>query len=136
MNIHINVNLGDFDREMNEAAERLVQAAIHDLHIIGENYIVEAKEKRTYTDQTGHLRDANSYRIYRDGVSVDENIGVLKDGKPNPTDAMFDQLKTGKGLEFIVGDGMEYASFVEGKGFNVTTSGFLLVEREIREKFL
>ncbi|MDR3142702.1 MAG: hypothetical protein LBU37_13400 [Tannerellaceae bacterium] len=135
MNINININMGDFDREANEATERLYQAAIFELHNIGENYITRAKESGNYQDQSASLRNAHSYRIYRDGVSVDGNIGELPNGKPNPTGTMFDRLKTGKGLEFIVGNGMEYASFVEGMGFNVTTSGFLLVEREIRERF-
>lgn len=129
MRVGFKTDFSELDKAYKEAEEQLYQEAIAGLARIGEMYVSESRNSRTYKDRTGNLNNANSYRVYRDGVEV-----VGSTGRPE-TGSMFNQLKTGKGLELIVGNGMEYASFVEGKGFNVTTSGFMLVEREVREMF-
>ena len=94
---------------------------------IGEIYVIESRSKGSYTDRTTNLRNANSYAVYEDGIPIYENFG-----RPE-TQAFFDSKKNGVGLELIVGNGMEYASFVEGKNFDVCSSGFLKVESEVRK---
>lgn len=94
---------------------------------IGEMYIIESRSRGSYTDRTTNLRNANSYAVYRDGILMYGNFG-----RPE-TQTFFESNKYGIGLELIVGNGMEYASFVEGKNFNVCSSGFLKVESEVKK---
>ena len=127
--VRFNVDFSGFDSIIKEADKVIIDQTIQILTNIGERYINEGRESGTYTDRTGNLRNAHSYIINKDG---DRIAGVT--GRPE-TLQMFESMKTSIGIQLIVGDGMNYASFVEGRGYNVSTSGFMQVEREIREKF-
>lgn len=105
------------------------------LKSIGESYISHSKTFGSYQNRTNRLRGAHSYRVSLDGRVLFEYIGSLPGGEINPTRELFDENMTNKGLQLLVGDGMNYASFVEGKGFNVSDSGFRLVENQVRNIF-
>ncbi len=119
--------LDSFIKDIEKEASGIRRKAILKLSRIGEMYVAESRSKGSYQDQTGNLRNANSYAVYEDGIPIFENFG-----RPE-TQAFFDSKKNGVGLELIVGNGMEYASFVEGKNFDVCSSGFLKVESEVRK---
>jgi hypothetical protein len=127
--INVTGNSSGLD-EFEEAIETsLFQLVIRNLTNIGELYIARARERGNYTDQTGNLRGAHSYIVYHNGERV---AGVI--GRPETLE-MFEQLRKSEGWQFMVGDGMDYTSYVEGKGYDVCTSAFMTVERAIREKF-
>lgn len=130
--IRIKIDMSGLAKEFEKAKERLHHEIVSELQRIGEAYINRARENGSYQDRTTNLRNAHSYRVYRDGKNVAESMGTLA-SEANPTDAMFEELKSGVGYELIVGDGMEYASFVEGKNYDVSESGFMLVERMVNE---
>ena len=44
-----------------------------------------------------------------------------------------DKYKDGTGIELVCGNGMEYCTWVEAKGYDVVSSGFLKVESEARK---
>ena len=119
--------LDDFIKGVEKEALKSKRSSELRLARVGEMYISESRSKGSYQDQTGNLRNANSYAVYRDGVLLYGSFG-----RPE-TQSFFDSKKHGIGLELIVGNGMEYTSFVEGKGFNVCSSGFLKVESEVRK---
>lgn len=123
------IKFDDIDKELDEEIKKAKIEIADKLCIIGENYVNEAKERGTYQDRTTNLRNANSYRVYIDGVPYRESIGRTE------TNAMFDKMKIDTGIQLVVGNGINYASLVEGKGYNVTSSGFLKMEKEIRELF-
>lgn len=128
MIIDIKISFDDFDaiyKELDQLFDRVIKELIN----VGEEYIADGKTSGTYTDQTGNLRGAHSYIIYYNGERV---AGVI--GRPETLE-MFESMKESEGLQFIVGNGMYYASFVEGKGFNVSTSAFMKVERRVRGIF-
>lgn len=92
---------------------------------LGELFVNKARESGDYQDQTTNLRNSAAYRVYIDGV-------IFNESKMRPeTDMMFNGMKVSKGIQLVVGSGMEYASLVEGKGYDVASSGFHLVEREL-----
>ncbi|WP_353122663.1 hypothetical protein [Dysgonomonas capnocytophagoides] len=122
-----NANIGDWEDEINKAIESAMREQEIRLSRIGEMYVIESRTRGSYQDQTENLRNANSYAVFRNGELKQGNFG-----RPE-TKALFEKVKTGVGLELIVGNGMNYASFVEGHNFNVYSSGFLLVEREVRK---
>lgn len=128
--------LDSFIKDIEKEASGIRRKAILRLSRIGEMYIEQARSHKglkkegkgnDYEDQTTNLRNANSYAVYEDGIPIFENFG-----RPE-TQAFFESKKNGLGLELIVGNGMEYASFVEGKNFDVCSSGFLKVESEVRK---
>lgn len=124
------INLYGFDKELKEEIEAEKRKIAFELFKIGEAFVNEAKESGAYQDQTTNLRNANSYRVYIDGRVVHESIG-----RPE-TNVMFQGMVVPDGIQLVVGNGMNYASFVESKhGLNVVSSGFLLVERKVRELF-
>jgi hypothetical protein len=96
---------------------------------IGEDYVNTARETGEYKDRTKNLRNANSYEVYKNGASIFSNTGRPQTAK------LFEKEKTGAGIELLEGNGMEYASYVEGKGYNVCTEAFMKSERDLRNKF-
>jgi len=125
--IKIELDFGEVDKEVEKAIRDIKLEAARELSKIGEMYIATSREKGNYQNRTGVLRNANSYRVYLDGKSISELVSE------NETSEMFDKMKSNSGLQLIVGNGMEYASFVEGKGFDVSTSGFLKVMEEVQK---
>lgn len=124
--ININIDLSGLDdilKEIEAAERRLILR----LQRMGEQYVAMARQKGNYTDQTGNLRNANSYRLYKDGKVLFQSIGSSATGK------FLDNYIIGVGLELVCGNGMEYCTYVEGKGYNVVSSGFLKVESEARK---
>jgi hypothetical protein len=123
--IAIHFNVSGLDELYRQAEQQVKKEMLNELARTGEGYVNMARGTGTYTDRTGNLRNANSYRIYKDGIVVSESIGRPETGK------MFDELKSGIGIEALFGNGMEYASFVEGKGYNVVSEAFLWVEKRM-----
>lgn len=124
------IGFDGFEKDLKSEIEKEKKKIAFELFRIGEAYVNEAKESGAYQNRTKNLRNANSYRVYIDGKVVHESIG-----RPE-TNAMFEKMRIPEGIQLIVGNGMNYASFVESKhGLNVSSSGFLLVERRVRELF-
>jgi len=124
--IKIDVDLSGFDdvfREIEAQERKLILKMMR----IGEIYVGTSRQKGSYKDRTGNLRNANSYRLYKDGKVLYESIGL-------PAMSYFlDKYMDGTGIELVCGNGMEYCTYVEGKGYDVVSSGFLKVESEARK---
>ena len=124
INIDIDLSgLDDIFREIEAYERRLILR----LQRIGEQYVATSRQKGNYQDQTGNLRNANSYRIYKDGKVLFQSIGSSVTGK------FLDNYIIGVGLELVCGNGMEYCTYVEGHNFDVVSSGFLKVESEAKK---
>lgn len=124
--IKIDVDLSGFDDVFKEI-EAQERKLILKMMRIGETYVGTSRQKGSYKDRTGNLRNANSYRLYKDGKVLYESIGL-------PAMSYFlDKYMDGTGIELVCGNGMEYCSWVEGKGYDVVSSGFLKVESEARK---
>lgn len=124
--IKIDVDLSGIDDVFKEI-EAQERKLIIKMMRIGEVYVSTSKQKGSYQDQTGNLRNANSYRLYKDGKVLYQSIGL-------PTMGTFlDKYMDGTGIELVCGNGMEYCTWVEGKGKDVVSSGFLKVESEARK---
>lgn len=121
--IKIDVDLSGFDDVFKEI-EAQERKLILKMMRIGETYVGTSRQKGNYKDRTGNLRNANSYRLYKDGKVLYESIGL-------PAMSYFlDKYMDGTGIELVCGNGMEYCTWVEGKGYDVVSSGFLKVESE------
>ena len=101
---------------------------------VGERCIIEAREGGNYLDQTGNLRSSIGYAVILNGKIIQMGIGdVVKTGdKGNSKGEEFltERIKKAqkRGIQLIVTAGMNYAEYVEAKGYNVLTSAELKAE--------
>lgn len=131
--IKIDVDISGFDDVFKEI-EAQERKLILKMMRIGEAYVIEARRHKgqnsvpkDYMDHTENLRNANSYRVYKDGKVLFQGIKIPTMG------AFLDKYMDGVGIELVCGNGMEYCTWVEGHNFDVVSSGFLAVEREARK---
>ena len=111
------------EKYINEATNKFIE--------VGERCIIEARDNGSYTDRTGNLRNSVGYMVLLDGVEQSQsNINKLNRKQ-------FDTIKTKytKGLVLIVVAGMNYASYVEAKGYNVLSSAELIAENILKQLY-
>lgn len=122
-------------KEVEDIADKEKRKFGLELARIGEEYVAGSRGKdlnlgdlKKHQDWTHNLQHAHSYVVYFDGKPLFEDYGMPE------TKTFFNSLREdASGFQLIVGNGMEYASWVEGKGFNVTQGGLLFVENKVRK---
>jgi hypothetical protein len=106
---------------------------------VGEACVKEAREQHTYTDQTGNLTSSIGYTIVQDGKILSRSVAQkVKDGDEGVKKGQeyLDSLaeKWGrKGMFLIVSAGMDYAEYVEARGYVVLSSAELKAPNLMRE---
>nr|DAS17161.1 MAG TPA: hypothetical protein [Caudoviricetes sp.] len=111
------------EKYINEATNKFIE--------IGERCITEARDNGSYTDRTGNLRNSVGYMVLLDGVEQSQsNINKLNRKQ-------FDTIKAKypKGLVLIVVAGMNYAAYVEAKGYNVLSSAELIAGNILKQLY-
>lgn len=117
--------------KINVSVEARLQVIVNTLCYVGEQCIIEARDGGTYTDQTGNLRSSIGYAVIWDGKVVQRDcIDKIKQGDKGVSDgneylSKCIKGRRRKGIVLIVTAGMNYAEYVEAKGFNVLTSAEL-----------
>lgn len=132
----LNIDISDLEKQYEMEVNRLKRQAKLKLQRVGEVYASTAKEKGSYEDQTGNLRGGNGYTLFEDNSLVESSIGVNKSGEK--VNLSLDEIKsqsTKAEIELICGNGMDYASHVQRKGYDVTDSAQLAAEAEARKQF-
>ena len=103
------------------------------MQYLGEQCINHARALNTYKDQTGNLRSSIGYLIVVNGSIV--NTGGFKgsnEGAVNGNNfAREIALTSPNGFVLIVVAGMNYAKYVETRGFDVLTSAELIAKTEL-----
>ena len=101
--------------------ERLEQAALFLLKDLGEDLTKYAKDKHNYTDRTGNLTNSIGYAIVR-GSDIVFFGGAVQQGE-GADNALKVAMKMAENLTnsftLIIVAGMNYAAYVEAKGYNV-----------------
>ena len=117
--------------KINASVEARLQVIVNTLCYVGEQCIIEARDGGTYTDQTGNLRSSIGYAVIWDGKVVQRDcIDKIKQGDKGVSDgneylSKCIKGRRRKGIVLIVTAGMNYAEYVEAKGYNVLTSAEL-----------
>lgn len=99
------------------------------LSYIGESAILIAREKGSYTDRTGNLRNSTGYVIALDGEIV-SSAGFLT-GEGQAYAEELSRTTRGKAV-LVVCAGMNYASYVSARGYDVLDSAELESRRLAR----
>lgn len=101
--------------------ERLEQAALFLLKDLGEELTKYAKDKHNYTDRTGNLTNSIGYAIVR-GSDIVFFGGAIQQGE-GANNALKVAMKMAENLTnsftLIIVAGMNYAAYVEARGYNV-----------------
>jgi hypothetical protein len=127
--------------KLRQDAERIERAIISRMEYIGEQFITEAKSQPQptvsrkkkgksaaqgpkepfYEDQTGNLRSSVGYYILRDNEVVSSKV----EGTGKAIEAAkltVESVPERPGIRLVGVAGMDYALFVESKGYNVITT--------------
>lgn len=117
-------NQNRFDRDFAKAKEEYDRKAIVFLQTVGERVISFARDNGSYTDRTSNLRHSIGYVIVQYGKVVSEDFSI-GDGYPeaqqNARDAAMKVVEElpKKHTYLVWVAGMEYARYVEAKGYDV-----------------
>ena len=124
----------EIDRYIAGRVEAIKKALVYNLCAVGEQVLNAARLTNSYKDQTGNLRSSIGYVVAVDGEIVQmSSFDVVKEGgegaKGGKAYAM--KLVRGfpKGIVLIVVAGMNYASYVSAKGYDVLDSSELLADK-------
>lgn len=134
----------ELTKEMQLAEEEIAE----ELARLGEEGVNEARLNGSYTDRTGNLRSSIGYVMAKGGNVITssnfakiigndnpDNIPVNGDeiGKKLATDAAKRLSKDGFALVMVAG--MEYASYVADRGYNVLDSAEMHVRERLDTRF-
>ena len=124
-----------FDAFLNEIEKKQIAR----LQRLGEMCLVEARTNKGYMMQTGALLSSTGYEVFIDGVAIHSQFDAASGAESNAAET---GIKSGqsiaetigkgtKGIALVVVAGMNYAAYVEAKGYNVLSSAEHLAEREL-----
>lgn len=128
-----------------EQMEAFRQTLISRMELIGLQAVNEARQYngKQYTDRTNNLRSSTGFVLVVDGqvqgASGFETCGSGEDGDgatgSTSGKAYAQELASRfpQGVALIVVAGMEYAAFVQNKGYNVLDSAQILATDEIKK---
>lgn len=124
-----------FDAFLNEIEKKQIAR----LQRLGEMCLIEARTNKGYMMQTGALLSSTGYEVFVDGVAIHSQFDAASGAESNAAET---GIKSGqsiaetigkgtKGIALVVVAGMNYAAYVEAKGYNVLSSAEHLAEREL-----
>lgn len=111
------------------------EAAITALNYVGLECVKEARQNGKYTDRTGNLRSSIGYVVLENGIPIKKGGYQKVLSTATEAQAKSDSLITSlaatykTGLVLIVLAGMDYAVYVEAKGYNVLNSAETLAKK-------
>ena len=101
---------------------------------VGEEFVNQARNTRTYKDRTGNLRSSIGYIVALDGEVKIDNLEGTGEGKARARELVKEVLSDDSaGIVLIGFAGMQYASYVESKGYDVITGSTPKASKILRE---
>ena len=103
---------------------------------IGEEFVRNARSVNTYTDRTRNLRGSIGYVVLKDKVAVFGNFDGVSTGQFRAKRLVVTiRSEHPRGFVLIVVAGMNYAVYVEAKGYDVLTGSSQIADRETKQQF-
>lgn len=133
----VTVDLSGFDEfveEVDNNTTELMKEAAH--NSVDVQKVRNVSNKKTYQNHTWNLRNAPGSVVIRNGKIVDLYVpsnGGHSEAKGKTENLLIYGRHPKDGI--VVADGMEYASFVSSKGFDVLDSASLTLDKELRQSF-
>ena len=134
--------MGDVHNHMAEYAVHIHRATVTVLQMIGEQCVKLAREKGTYNDITGNLRNSVGYVLVKNGSIISKNFEAKVQSKVVSSangkgvlegEALAVELasRVNKGYALIVVAGMHYAHYVETLDKDVLDSAERWAETQV-----
>ena len=124
----------EIDRYIAGRVEAIKKALVYNLCAVGEQVLNTARLTNSYKDQTGNLRSSIGYVVAVDGEIVQmSSFDIVKEGGEGAKGGKAYAIQLVKdfpqGIVLIVVAGMNYASYVSAKGYDVLDSSELLADK-------
>ncbi|WP_296957725.1 hypothetical protein [Porphyromonas sp. oral taxon 278] len=123
----------EFREFLDEFVKESFAEIVEDLRFIAQGAYEEAMSRRGYKDDTGALSSSIGWAISQDGKILHSGGFVSSgeggaEGRSAGLKLVRSMASQSKGIQLILVAGMDYASHVEAKGFDVNTAGELVAE--------
>lgn len=139
MGVTANFTKADVKKRIDAILDEIERKQIARLQRLGKMCLIEARNNKGYMMQTGALLSSTGYQVFVDGVAIHSQFDAASCAE---SEAAARGIKTGqtiaeqigketKGVALVVVAGMNYAAYVEARGYNVLTSAEHLAEREL-----
>lgn len=130
----------DIQKDVDQFMDRVFRITLSEISAVGLQFVSDARLKApadagpggSFNDQTGNLRSSIGYIVVYDGNIVKEDFELAKRGTERTPGmiagrefAEYQAALNPKGWALITVAGMEYAAFVEAKGYDVITGSTL-----------
>lgn len=126
-------DIRNFIRKKIEIIQDVVKDQLVD---VAEQFVADARTVNTYKDQTSNLRGSIGYAIVKDGAEIFGNFDGVAEGQAKAKQLVNEvQADYPKGFALIVVAGMNYAVYVEAKGYDVLTGSSQIAETNIKREF-
>ena len=134
MSLEVTTPIEAIEQYIEEQLARKVERLINNLSYVGEGALSIARERGSYTDQTGNLRNSTGYVIAVDGEVVARAGFRSKNGDGAAFAEELARTTEGKAV-LVVCAGMNYATYVSARGYDVLDSAELEAQA-LAEKLL
>ncbi|MCA4782347.1 hypothetical protein IF125_08720 [Empedobacter stercoris] len=127
MGIRPNFSSKDLDKYHKKIEKQVFEKAIRGYLYLGEAFVTHAKNNVEFMDQTGNLRSSIGYVLFVNGQVYKEAYTLHKKGNegikegPETAKRIASTLRNNK-IVLVLTAGMNYALYVESKGYNVLTA--------------
>nr|DAK18791.1 MAG TPA: hypothetical protein [Caudoviricetes sp.] len=120
-----------------EVRKEVITEIIDDVRFIAQGCYEEAIRRKQYADKSGRLSASIGWAVCYDGKVVHSggftgNGRKASAGQSAGREAVQELARGSKGIRLILVAGAPYATQVEARGFDVTTSGELLAEEMVQ----
>lgn len=136
MGVIANFTKDDIKKRLDAFLDQIEKQQIKRLQLLGEKCVIEARTNKGYTVRTGALTSSTGYMVFVDGVAI-HTAFEAENGEGSTNGIQTGQIvaeqigRETTGVALVVVAGMNYAAYVEAKGYNVLASAEHLAEREL-----
>lgn len=142
----IKANIGSIQLALKKFKEDAEKQIVKALSQVGEEFVDAAKNQpqdhalRTYLDDTKALRSSVGYFLLKDGKIIKSKISAVGGGKLSSVGVatsirIVESMPVFEGYRLVGIAGMNYASYVESKGYNVISTQKELAFINLKEYF-
>ena len=129
----VDADFSGLDEFLSEAKDEIKKGMIEVAH----EGVEFSKNTGNYQNHTHNLRSAPGTAVVMDGEIVDMYVPAEtghEEAKKRTENLLIYGKRPQNGI--LLADGMEYASFVESKGYSVISQGAIHIEDEAQKKFI
>lgn len=123
------------NKKVDSLVSRFEKALVLVLHQLGQELVAIARNQHNYKDQTGNLTNSMSYVIVKGHTIVEVGANGSGEGAEKAMELIHELAKkNANNYSLIIVAGMEYAAYVQAKGYNVLLPAELMCNKEFGKR--